>query len=355
MKIGALLASAILILANSAVLAAPAGPSPRDIRASFDTRESQRLYQDTKTGLAFSYPQSWHSEQDKDALAVFRGTTSDNGFAEVKLSLHEGMKNADSTARILLAVLGQLPEFKTVSSERIRFGSRLQYTALEELVSFKAGENVVYERLVFFPCGSNIVSLTLVSQASKYRQALPTFDRILASVHAFRPTGTAANTRGEGGQKLWKFVPYSAKNGKISLMVPEGWQEHNNDPGKELDMKFTGKNADGTAGEIFISGAQRPPDMQLAQFESVYEEKYLQPFKDFRKLSTRNASVGLSRNDGIIQECIFTADGHSGKQWAVFFADSENFYCVALNTMYWKDADSKELFERVLSSIRTSH
>lgn len=334
----------------------PPATAIRNIFAPAQIRESLNTFQDPTTGLSFCYPKSWKEESDKDAIVKFNGTTSTGEFGEIKLGHNVGFSDVDAVIKVIGVGLEQLlPGFKKISTEKIRFGDRYQLTGTELIVSFTFNGTPMFNRFIFFVHGGEVQSISFVCQAEQYQKMQPLFDRLLLTVHSTSGSTHIASSTGQTSvQSRWQLKTYSDKSGKISLSYPDGWQLKNNDPGKDLDIKFVGKSADGMGGELFLSRLEMPPGMTLDQFADTFEETYLKPLKDFRKNSTRRSAFGVSREEAIIRDCTFSAEGHRARHDAAFFSSGGQFYCLALNTIYWKEQDCKDLFERVLASVKLS-
>jgi hypothetical protein len=329
--------------------------SVRNIYASSDSRDAFVVYRDAKSNVSFGYPQGWHVQPDKDCLAKFNGTSGDGTFGEVRLGMHEGIAEPEAVSHIMLTGLSKaLPGFKEVSTDKIRFGNHMQYTGKETLISGKIGEAEMYQRWVFFSTGSNVFSLSFACPADAYKKMLPTFDRVLTTVNGalLSPPSSAANS--SVGPTSLKMATYSDKAKRITFLYPEGWEVHPGDPGKEVDVKFAGKNSQGMGAELAVSGMLRPPYMSIEQFAATYEDTYLKPLKNCHKLTSKTDTIGLSHNEGVQQSWSFEAEGHKARQSAAFFADSSRYYAIVLTSAYWKDNETEDIFQRVISSVKTS-
>lgn len=123
---------------------------------------------------------------------------------------------------------------------------------------------------------------------------------------------------------------------------------------KELDIKFHGKNEKGLEAELNLSRIDRPPTMSMEQFADTYEQTYLKPLANFRIEATHGSTFGITRDEGLINYCTFLVEGRPMRQANAFFSDSKHYYCVALNTAGWTETEARDLFERVLATVKQS-
>lgn len=312
-------------------------------------------YREQVTGLEFNYPKVWQAQPkpDKDCLLKISGLLADSKYGELKITALDNVHDSTVAKTFMESELERaLTGYKKVQERRVRFGSRYQYTGSDLVANFRAGEIPLTDRLVFFLDNGRVVCLSFISKTSESGSLQPLFDQMLSSFHRSSKVTQAASGTASSAQTSWSLANYSDKAGQISLGYPQGWKFVNNDIGKDLDVKFTGKNAKGLDAELFVSQVDKHPSMTLDQFSEKFEQTYLTPLKNFRKEASHQSSFGISHNDGTVQYSSFNVEGLPGRQAAAFFGNSKHYYCVALNSVGWTERETRDLFDRVLASIK---
>jgi hypothetical protein len=180
----------------------------------------------------------------------------------------------------------------------------------------------------------------------------PFFDKILSTFHQTQTSHIEPASTASTAHQSWKLSSYTDKFGRITMSYPEGWKFVNTDPGRELDIKFEGSSPSGLPGGIHLSSIDKPLNMSLEQFEEQAETTYLKILPSYAKQAAHRTVFGISRTDGLENSTTFSMDGHSARQANVFFADSKRYYFVSLTTLGWPEPEARELFQRVLSSVK---
>jgi len=358
------LISALLICASASLLAAgnPAlalkSTRPSDIFAPREVRESLTAYHDPTSNFDFDYPRSWQvvADPDKDSLFKISGTTSEGKYGEVKLSVVSSFHDSLLAMNMMEHEMAEkLPQYQKLEERKVRFGSRYQYTGDESKLRFSMGDMSLSDRMIFFADSGSVYCCSFICSAGESSSMEPLFDKILSSLHRTQTAHSKPTlTPGGPSKQIWKLVNYTDKTGQVAIGYPDGWHFVNNDPGKELDIKFRGRNDKGFDSELYLSRIDRPPTMSLEQFADFYEQTYLKALANFKCETTHRTTFGISRNDGLVHYCTFSVEGHPGRQANAFFAEGKHYYCVALNTVAWTEPEARDLFERVLSTIKVS-
>ncbi len=354
---------AILLAGNFALGSATSAANPGNGRASssivniYAARESKvptvQLHEPS-TNLDFTYPKSWQRlpTTEKDSVLKVAGT-SDGHYGELKISKIEDVPDISAAKNFIQSGLERaFPGSAKLEEREVRFGTKYQFTGTDLHLSFTIGEASYRDRMVFFSDNGHMFIFSFLCKNSDYALMGPVFDQILSSTHHSQGSSVASSS---AAKKELTFERYADKSGQISVGYPAGWKVENRDPGKELDVKFTGASAQGLGAEMSLARIDKNPTLSLDQFVDTYEDVYMKDLKDLRRQSTHRTTFGISHVDGQIHYSTFTVDGHPMRQAAAFFADSGHYYCVALNTALWPERESRDLFERVLASVKLSN
>ncbi len=335
----------------------PSASSTVNIYAPRQPSVAMATMREPSTGLDFSLPQAWQraTDSEEDQVLKIGGSTSGH-FGELKISKFKDKIEIPAAKLLIQSGFEQaFPGTKKLEERTVRFGNRSQFIGSEMHLTFKMGEAIYRDRIVFLILDGHLSTLSLLCLASDSSQMQPLFDQILASMHSGQSTTERSSNPSSpklNALQTWKFSRYTDKTGTMAIDYPAGWKVEAADPSKENEAKFTGTNTKELGGELVVTKIDRSPEFTLEKFNETYANTFLKPLKDYHKQSTHRTTFGISRLDGIIEYSTFSAEGHPGRQTVVFFSDNHHHHCVALTTMLWSELEARELFNRILSSIK---
>jgi hypothetical protein len=325
-----------------------------NIYAPRESRTAMVPLHEATTNLDFNCPKAWQPlpTTEKDSVLKVGGAT-DGHYGELKISRIEDVPDVAAAKNIIQSGLERaIPGSSKLEEREVRFGTKYQFTGTDLHLSFTIGEAAYRDRMIFFKDNGHLFIFSFICKNSDYAFMGPVFDQILSSVHHSQGSSVAGSS---AAKKELSFERYSDKSGQIAVDYPAGWKFENRDPGKELDVKFAGANSQGLGAELNLARIDKSPTLSLDQFVDTYEDTYMKDLKDLRRQSSHRTTFGISHVDGQIHYSSFTVNGHPMRQAAAFFADSGHYYCVALNSALWPERESRDLFERVLASVKLSN
>lgn len=309
-------------------------------------------FRDSSINFEFDYPKALNkvADSEKDLIAKLAGVI-DQKYVEVKLTKLEEATDLRIAEQIVSSNFQKgLPGCKALSRRDIRFGKGLALTGTEQLFNFKVGDDLYAARVVLFSNRDQTYMFTFIGTASDSLVAKSVFEQVVASISQQSAYSSASRNAHGGG---WSFTKYSDHARQVSFDYPEGWKLER-DPGKEFEFKFHGANKSGLGGELVVTRLERDPAYTLDQFFETYEQTYLKPLPNYKKLSTTHTTFGVTRHEGSLTSSTFTSEGHNFRHLTAFFADGKYYYAVVLTGGVWSESDMRNVFDRILASFKVT-
>jgi hypothetical protein len=318
--------------------------------------ESWVLFNEPNSGLKMAHPKSWAVEKNPDAEGIvkFSGTTSDGKFGEIKLSLNKDEIESEHLAEYTrLTVLKSLPGAKNLSSTALKFGRLGQFSGNSVEVSFNMNGLPVHQQYVFFKHGGKTYTIAFTSPEAGFAQLVPTYKQALSYFDGGNSTKSLtprkSGTTGGAGIEQIQLTQLEDNALPIKLYYPLGWSVTKDGKADERDLKFSGNGPTGKAAELHFWYGPRP-EGTLDHLVEIVEDEYMKPLAQYQRVT--NTHTNVSGVDGVKQYATFAIGGVPVRQNALFFADGKSFYCMTLTSATWTQPELRDLFDRVVSTLK---
>lgn len=325
------------------------------IQAPTDIREELVWYSDKNAGVMFAYPKRFTSKPktDADTLVKLSGVTSAGANGELQLSVAQSDMAVEQFAKLIADALAkQLPSYEQGKMEWVRFGRSLRLNGVTRVASLKIGESKFHQRVTHWSLNGRIYTFTMLGPESQWAALDPVYNYVLLSLAPYGSAGgSAAAPRGEAGNKVAMGYSNWYKKGVGSLAYPSSWQEVQMLEPYVL-TKISGTDGSGRGGELQLTGHPAPPGQTLQQFADSVEKQYLQPQKNWSRLTDSTATFGAgTRMEGLSRSGSMTINGAAAMSHTLYFAEGGKFYCLSINTFGYSRADSDSLFQKAIQTL----
>lgn len=329
--------------------------------------ENWILFNEPSSGIKMAHPKSWVVEKnpEEDCLVKFSGTTSADKYGEIKLSLNKDEIDPERLAEYTRLTLSKdLPGYKHVASTSMKFGRLGQFSGNSVEVVFNVGTLPVHQQYIFFKHLGKTYTLAFSSPEAGFTQVMPTYKQALAyldkantaqqspaanSATKLQSTSSHATAGGAARGNSFDLVALEDATLPVSLSYPVGWRVSKEGKHDERGVKISGNGPNGQGAELHFWYGPRH-DGSLDHLVQMVEDEYLKPLPQYQRITSTHSNV--SGIDGVKQYSTFVMDGIPTRQNALFFADGKSFYCLTLTAMTWSQQELRDLFDRVVSSLK---